>query len=109
MRGAKERFAKWVQVAAMLLNLRSEHISRQVCAKLARRKAIVLKCLPHSGALSVEMEVSFDPDERCEVVDATHAAAENIEAGDDREVRVNINEGKIHGNLELRIARLSHW
>jgi hypothetical protein len=107
MRGAKERFAEWLELAAMRLELRSEHISNHVCAKLARRKAIVFKCVPHAGALSVELEVSFDPDERCEVVDATHAAAENIEAGDHREVRVNINDGKINGNLELWIARLS--
>src|SRR5271165_850053 len=86
----------------MLLDLRAEHIGHEVCAELTCRIAVMFECVPHAGALGVELEIGFDSYQRREVPDTSKAAAENIETGDLGKVGVNIDEGEVDGNFILR-------
>src|SRR5271166_3459210 len=101
MRGAKQGLSEGLKLAGVLLNLRSEHIGEQVAAHVSQELSVLSQLL--AAALGVAHEIGLYSKQRREVVDESAAATEDVEAGDDRLIGVDVNERKTYWYLELGV------
>src|SRR5271163_952717 len=106
MRGAKQGFSEGLELARMLLDLGPEQIGEKVAAHISHDFPVFRNLL--ASALSVAHEIGLNPDQRGDIVNNSAAATEDVETGDERLIRVNVNKGKSDRYFEFRIAVLRH-
>ena len=104
MRRTEQCLAEGLQFAALLFELRTEHVGENVTVQLTHGVSRVREFVLQSASLGVTFEVSPDAEHRREVVDeaAATATAEDVEAGNRSEVGVYVDERKADRDFNLR-------
>ena len=87
---AKQAFTEGLELAAVLLDLRTEHVGKGVAADVHVTVAMLSEIVVPACATGVTHEVGFDTEDGAEIIDKRAAAAVEVLAAGDLGIEVDV-------------------